>query len=70
MKSVLFVLFAFALIISGLIIQINIVDINIVNATSWNFTGAPIASRLVEWIGGIFMLVGAIAMIYLVREGG
>ena len=70
MKDILFVLLAFSLIISGLIIQINIVDSNIVNTTSWNFTGAPIASLLVEWLGGIFMLVGSIVMINLIRERG
>jgi len=68
MKEILFVLFAFSLIISGLILQINIVDIEVVNTTSWNFTGAPIAISLVEWLGGIFMLVGVITMIYLYRE--
>ena len=69
MKEILFVLFAFSLIISGLILQINIVDIEVVNTTGWNFTGAPIAVSLVEWLGGIFMLVGAMAIFYTIREG-
>ena len=70
MKEILFVLLAFSMIISGLILQINIVDIEVVNTTDWNFTGAPIAVALLEWLGGIFMLVGAMAMMYLIREGG
>ena len=67
MKEILFVLLAFSLIISGLILQINIVDIEVVNTTSWNFTGAPIAVSLVEWLGGILMLVGSITIIYRIR---
>ena len=69
MKSVLYVLFAFSLVISGLILQINIVDVDIVNTTSWNFTGAPIAVALTEWLGGLLMLVGGLAIFIMAVEG-
>jgi len=69
MKEILFVLLAFSLIISGLILQINIVDIEVVNTTSWNFTGAPIAIALTEWLGGLLMLVGGLAIFIMAVEG-
>ena len=69
MKEILFILFAFSLIISGLILQINIVDIEVVNTTDWNFTGAPIAIALTEWLGGLLMLIGTLAIFAIAIEG-
>lgn len=59
MKDILFILFAFSLIIGGLILQTNIASLN---TTSWNFTGSDMAGAITQWLGGLFMAVGCLAI--------
>ena len=65
MKDILYVLLGFSLIIGGLILQLNIPSLD---TSSWNFTGSDMAVALTEWLGGLLMAIGSLAMLLLAYE--
>ena len=65
MKDILYVLLGLSLIIGGLILQI---EIDSLDTSSWNFTGSDMAVALTNWLGGLLMVIGSLALILIGYE--